>query len=196
MTQYLMPTHGTGPSTLPGETYHGFTLAPIDDGSCWCYVYSWNPERPLSNEERAKLDEGWALICERDENYVPVRNVHNDFGIDREEQKHRTFTGVKGLAEQDSMIQHSQGPIVDRTREILTGTDKAVVRFRAKMLKGASDLLEGKEPEAPAKPDLFKARPGSWLAASDLSLRQVMIDRFGDPLGRVPDEETANRAET
>ena len=40
---------------------------------------------------------------------MPIRNVRNDFMIDRDEQKHRTFTGVKGLAEQDSMIQHSQG---------------------------------------------------------------------------------------
>ena len=196
MTQYLMPSHGTGPSTLPGETYHGFTLAPIDDASCWCYAYSWNPVRPLGNEERSKLDGGWALICERDENYVPVRNIYNDFQIDREEQKHRTFTGVKGLAEQDSMIQHSQGRIMDRTRETLTGTDKAVVRFRTKILKGATDLLEGKEPEAPTKHDLFKARPGSWLASSDLSLEQVMVDRFGDPLGRVRDGSIATRTAT
>ena len=45
--------------------------------------------------------------------------------LDRDAQRDRTYTGVKGLAEQDSMIQHSQGPIVDRTREILTETDVA-----------------------------------------------------------------------
>jgi len=56
--------------------------------------------------------------------------------------------------------------------------------------------LEGKEPEAPTKHDLFKARPGSWLASSDLSLEQVMVDRFGDPLGRVRDGSTATRTAT
>jgi len=185
MTQFLLPSHGTGPSTLPGETYHGFTIVPISDTAAWCYAYSWNPERPLTDEERAKLDAGWALVCERDENYIPVRNAHNDFMIDRDEQKHRTFTGVKGLAEQDSMIQHSQGPIADRTREILTGTDAAVVRFRSKLLKGASELANGKEPDAPMRHDLFRARPGSWLANMERSLDQVMLERFGDPLGRV-----------
>jgi phthalate 4,5-dioxygenase len=188
MTQFLLPTHGTGPSTLPGETYHGFTIVPIDDTSCWAYAYSWNPDRPLGNEERDKLNAGWALICERDENYVPVRNVHNDFMIDRDEQKHRTFTGVKGLAEQDSMIQHSQGPIVDRTKEILTGTDSAVVRFRSVMLKGAMDLVNGQEPVAPTMPEAYRARPGSWLADGDLTVQQVMLDRFQDPLGRVHDD--------
>ncbi|MBT5267280.1 MAG: Rieske 2Fe-2S domain-containing protein [Rhodospirillaceae bacterium] len=187
MTQFLLPTHGTGPSTLPGETYHGFTIVPISDTSCWCYVYSWNPDRPLGEEERAKLDAGFALVCERDENYLPVRNVDNDFLIDRDEQNHRTFTGVKGLAEQDSMIQHSQGPILDRTKEVLTETDTAVVRFRTKMLKGASDLANGEEPVAPSLHHLFTARPGSWLASADMTVDDVMQARFGDPLGRVRD---------
>ena len=192
MTQYLLPTHGTGPSTLPGETYHGFTIVPISDTACWAYTYSWNPDRPLSNEERTKLDAGWALVTERDENYVPVRNVHNDFMIDRDDQKHTSFTGVKGLAEQDSMIQHSQGPIVDRTKEILTGTDVAVSRFRTKMLAGAMDLAKGREPLAPTMPEAYRARPGSWLADASLSVEQVMLDRFQDPLGRVPaDVKTA-----
>jgi phthalate 4,5-dioxygenase oxygenase subunit len=188
MTQFLLPTHGTGPSTLPGETYHGFAIVPINDESAWCYAYSWNPYRPLTNEERTKLSQGWALICERDENYVPVRNVRNDFMIDRDEQKHRTFTGVKGLAEQDSMIQHSQGPIVDRTKEILTGTDAAVVRFRSKMLKAAADLAQGMEPEAPYLHQHYRARPGSWLAEPQLSVHEVMLERFQDPLGRVTDD--------
>jgi phthalate 4,5-dioxygenase len=190
MTQFLLPTHGTGPSTLPGETYHGFTIVPINDTSCWCYVYSWNPERPLGNEERSKLADGFALVCDRDENYIPVRNVENDFLIDREEQKHRTFTGVKGLAEQDSMVQHSQGPIADRTREILTGTDKAVIRFRNMMLKGAIDLAKGQEPAAPGLSALYKARPGSWLATNEMTVEDVMLARFGDPLGRVHDENS------
>ena len=188
MTQFLLPSHGTGPSTFPGETYHGFTVVPIDDVSVWCYAYSWNPDRPLTEEERTKLDGGWALVCERDERYLPVRNVFNDFRIDRDEQKHRTFTGVKGLAEQDAMIQHSQGRIVDRTREILTATDAAVVRFREILLKEAAAVADGEEPVAPFRAAAFRARPGSWLADASLPLEQVMLDRFGDPLGRVRDE--------
>ena len=188
MTQYLLPTHGTGPSTLPGETYHGFTVVPISDTACWAYTYAWNPERPLTNEERTKLSNGWALVCELGEDYVPVRNVHNDFLIDRDEQKHRTYTGVTGLAEQDSMIQHSQGPIVDRTKEILTETDVAVTRFRTKVLKAAQDLDAGQEPDAPYQHQNFRARPGSWLADGSMDVNAVMMERFGDPLGRVPED--------
>jgi hypothetical protein len=74
---------------------------------------------------------------------------------------------------------------VDRTREILTGTDAAVVRFRSLMLKGAGELMEGKEPEAPYLHQAFRARPGSWLTDPDKPLEQVMQERFQDPLGRV-----------
>ena len=185
MTQIMWPAHGTGPSTFPGETYHGFTVVPISDVACWIYAYSWNPERPIVGEERAKLEAGFGLMCETDENYIPVRNVSNDFMIDREAQRHQSFTGVKGLAEQDAMIQHSQGPIADRTREILTTTDAAVVRFRTLMLNAATALAEGEEPVAPTLAEAYCARPGSWLASEGLPLEDVMLERFQDPLGRV-----------
>ena len=49
ITQYSLPANGTGPSTLPGETYYGFTLVPISDESCWMYCYAWNPDRPFGD---------------------------------------------------------------------------------------------------------------------------------------------------
>ena len=36
MTQFMLPSHGTGPATVPGETYYGFTLVPIDDPRAGC----------------------------------------------------------------------------------------------------------------------------------------------------------------
>ena len=72
--------------------------------------------------------------------FVPLRNRSNDYLIDRDDQKHRSFTGVRGIAEQDQMAQESQGFIADRTREHLSPTDIAVVRFRRVMLDGAKAL--------------------------------------------------------
>ena len=63
--------------------------------------------------------------------FVPIRNKTNDYLIDREDQKTRTFTGIRGIAEQDAMIQENQGVIADRTREILVATDAGIARFRA-----------------------------------------------------------------
>ncbi len=188
ITQFMLPAHGTGPSTFPGETYFGFTLAPITDESCWIYAYAWNPDRPIDAEERDTLIAGHGIMCEIDENYVPLRNPHNDFGIDREAQRSKTYSGVKGLAEQDAMIQYSQGPIADRTREVLTTTDAAVVRFRSMVIDGAKELASGREPTAPQLHTAYRTRPGSWIAGEGRSFEDVMLERFADPLGRVAAE--------
>lgn len=185
MTQFMLPSHGTGPSTMPGETYFGFTVVPITDEACWIYCYAWNPERDIGPEERAKLKKGHGIIAEVGPDYVPLRNRSNDFQIDRQVQKNQTFTGIKGLAEQDMMIQQSQGFIADRTREILTATDAAVVRFRRTLLAGAKALMEGEEPAAPWRPEAYRTRPGSWFAAEGVDFEDVLLERFGDRRGRV-----------
>ncbi len=186
MTQYMLPSHGTGPSTMPGETYFGFTVVPVDDEASWVFTYAWNPERVIDAAEREKLDNGHGVIAKLGEDYRPLKNRSNDFMIDREVQKHRTFTGVAGLAEQDAMIQQSQGYIADRTRENLTATDAAIVRFRRTVMEAAQALADGTEPEAPQLHDYYKTRPGSWFAAEGVPFEDVLQERFGDPLGRVP----------
>lgn len=186
MTQYMLPSHGTGPSAMPGETYFGFTIVPVTDEACWMFTYAWNPEREIGPDERKKLKAGHGVIAELDENYRPVRNRSNDFGIDRDDQKYRTYTGVKGLAEQDAMIQQSQGYIADRTRENLTSTDAAIVRFRRRVIEGARALEAGEPPKAPWHADFYCARPGSWFAEDGTPLEAVMQERFGHALGRIP----------
>ena len=115
--------------------------------------------------------------------FVPVRNRSNDFLIDREEQKHKSFTGVRGVAEQDAMAQASQGVIAERAREHLTPTDIGVVRFRLIMLDAAKSLAAGKEPEAPHLYRSYRLRAGGAVTHA-ASLDEVMKERFGDALGR------------
>jgi len=94
------------------------------------------------------------------------------------------------VAEQDAMIQDSQGRIADRTQEHLSPSDAAVVRFRRAVLAGAKALATGIEPQAPLKHAAYRLRSGSWFAAEGVSFEQVMLERFGDPVGRI----TANTA--
>ena len=68
-----------------------------------------------------------------DEHYRPIRNRANDYLIDREGQRTRSFTGVQGISEQDAHIQDSQGPMYDRTEEHLGTTDAAIIEFRRLM---------------------------------------------------------------
>jgi len=187
ITQFMLPAHSVTPSAMPGETYFGYTWVPITDEACWIYVYAWHPERPLSDEERAKFEKGgYGQMAELGPGFVPLRNRSNDFLIDRDDQKHRTFTGVRGVAEQDALAQDSQGVIADRTREHLTPTDVPIVRFRRMMLEGAKALREGKEPEAAQRYKSYSLRSGGSVAPANMSLEEVMKQRFGSALGRVP----------
>ena len=171
---------------MPGEFFQGYTWVPIDDEACWIYTYAWHPERPLSNEERARFEKGgYGQFAELGPGFVPLRNRSNDYLIDREEQKHRSFTGVRGVAEQDALVQDSQGFIVDRTREHLTATDAGVVRFRRLMLEEVRALLDGREPEAPRRAAGYCLRAGGALVPANLSFEDVMRERFGSATGRV-----------
>ena len=188
ISQFLMPNHALAPSTFPGENYHGQCFVPISDELSWIYCYTWNPERPLSNMERERFSKGHTVHANVDANWVPIRNRDNDYLIDREEQKHRTYTGIKGVSEQDACIQDSQGFIVDRTREHLGPTDIGIVRFRRLILDQAKALAKGQEPGAAKKADAFRVRAGGTVAHGSKSLADVMMSRFGDPIGRVSAE--------
>jgi phthalate 4,5-dioxygenase oxygenase subunit len=194
--QFALPAHSTTPSTLPGETHFGYTWVPIDDENCWIYTYAWNPERPLSEDELRKFKAGHGVIAEVDEDFIPVRKRANEYLIDRHHQKHISFTGVRGVAEQDAMIQDSQGRIADRTQEHLSASDAAVVRFRRAVLGGAKALAAGTEPQEPLKHEAYRLRSGSWFASEGVSFEQVMLERFGDPVGRVASGTEAPTATT
>jgi phenylpropionate dioxygenase-like ring-hydroxylating dioxygenase large terminal subunit len=184
ISQFLVPNHSLAPNALPGENYQGQTWVPISDHACWIYTYAWNPLRPLTDAERDKLARGHGVIAETGPDFVPLRNRANDYGLDREDQRLRTYTGVRGVSEQDAMVQDSQGLIADRSTEHLTATDAAVVRFRRVVMTGARELVEGIPPAAAMNGEAYRLRSGSWVAAREKPLTEVMEDRFGDRAGR------------
>jgi phenylpropionate dioxygenase-like ring-hydroxylating dioxygenase large terminal subunit len=187
ITQFMLPAHSVTPSAMPGEVFFGYTWVPITDESCWVYVYAWRPDQPLPDAERSRLEKGgWGQMAVLGPGFVPLANRSNDYLIDRDEQKHRSFTGVRGIAEQDQMAQESQGRIADRTREHLTPTDIAVVRFRRLMLDGAKALQAGREPAAALASAAYCLRSGGAVAPSTLAFEEVMKERFGSATGRVP----------
>ncbi len=81
-----------------------------------------------------------------DENYVPLRNKANDYLIDRKLQRTKSYTGIKGVSEQDAAVQDSQGPIADRTREHLGPTDLGIMHFRKLVMDAARALQKGEAP--------------------------------------------------
>lgn len=194
ITHYMLPSHALAPSAFPGENYHGQTFVPVSDTSCWIYTYTWNPDRPLTEQELAMARSGHTVHAEVDEHYVPLRNIRNDYLIDREEQKYRSFTGITGVSEQDAAIQDSQGPIADRTREHLGATDVGIVRLRRLLLSQVRDSIKGILPKALANPQGYATHSGGWVAHSSKPFEQVMVERFGDPHGYGSRPDTTARS--
>ena len=184
ISQFLMPNHGLTPNAFPGENYHGQCWVPIDDRSCWIYCYTWNPDRPLTDAERARYRAGFSVHAETDAHYIPLRRRENDYLIDRAKQKTESYTGIDGVSEQDACIQDSQGRIADRTTEHLGATDLGVVRFRRLMLDAARALEKDRPPLAASHPEAYRVRGGGAQARDDQPLEAVMRARFGHPFGK------------
>jgi len=186
LTQYMLPTHSITPSAMPNETYYGYSWVPIDDYSCWMYVYAWHPDQAISDEERKKyIKGGYGQFAELGPGYVPLRNRSNSYLMSREEQKTISFTGIRGIAEQDQMAQESQGYMIDRTKENLSPTDVGIIRFRKLLLQEAKAFAAGKNPDSPNKAKDYCVRGGGAHTKSSLALEQVMEERFGSITGKV-----------
>jgi phthalate 4,5-dioxygenase oxygenase subunit len=139
----------------------------------------------------AAIDRGNGVISEVDENYVPLRNKGNDYLIDRKLQKTKSYTGIKGVSEQDAAVQDSQGPIADRTREHLGPTDLGILHFRKLVMECARALQQGHAPAQLAHQDRYAVRSGACVTNRAKDLPAVMVERFGDATGFVGRPRTA-----
>jgi phthalate 4,5-dioxygenase len=126
------------------------------------------------------------VISEVDENYVPLRNKSNDYLIDRQLQKTRSYTGIKGVSEQDAAVQDSQGPIADRTREHLGPTDLGIMHFRKLVMEAARALQQGEPPPQLGHQDRYAVRSGACVTdkAKDLPCGDARALRRRDRLCR------------
>ncbi len=93
-------------------------------------------------------------------------NMENDFEIDRELQRTKSFSGIEGVQLQDHAIQVSMGEISDRSLEFLSPSDVMVVRIRRLLLRMAGELQETSQtPESAVRPELFAGvRGGHYIA--------------------------------
>src|SRR5258707_10432556 len=121
ITPWVMPCFTMVPPR-GDHPVHGHFWVPADDDNCWAYSFDYHVTRPLTDAERNAMREGKGIHAATipGTNFIPTANKTNDYLMDREAQKAgRTYSGVEGIAIQDSSLQESMGPIVDRTKENL-----------------------------------------------------------------------------
>jgi phenylpropionate dioxygenase-like ring-hydroxylating dioxygenase large terminal subunit len=123
---------------------HGHFWVPMDDENHMV----WNWHYSFDGEEMEKWDARMPsyLGGEQVDHFRKRLNKDNKYLIDREMQKAENYTGIQGINTQDHAIQESMGPIVDRTKEHLVPTDRAVITARNILLRAAKTVQEGGDP--------------------------------------------------
>jgi len=97
-----------------------------------------------------------------------VQNKRNDYLIDREAQKTRSYTGIAGIHQQDQAITESMGPIIDRTEEHLGTSDAMVIRTRRRVINAAKALRDrGEPPPGVDDPAVYLCRSGGVILPRD-----------------------------
>ena len=161
VTQFLAPFYTMIAPNQQGGPIMGHAWVPIDDHNCWLFTMTWNAARPLEAHE---LDHGGVHTQVMDDgSYRPLINRHNDYKRDRTEQRLRSSTGIEGIGMQDTAVQESMGPIVDRSRETLGSGDAAIVGFRKWLLRSADDLEHGKAPAVTEHPEWYRVRSAAII---------------------------------
>ena len=128
-------------------TINGHIWVPIDDYTTHVYnwMYSYTPEIPITEEYALALETQYGR---GPDDVIPgtfklKRNKDNDYLIDREVQRTQTFTGITGVNTQDMALQEGMGPIVDRSKEHLGTSDRAIIVMRQLLLEAMNDLEAG-----------------------------------------------------
>ena len=143
VTPFIMPWYTIIPPYADRpQGVHAFV--PIDDENTWCISWYFSPTTPISPEDKAFYTSGGGIHSRNiPGTFLPMANKRNAYLIDRTAQRERrSFSGVKGIAEPDSAIQESMGPIQDRTREHLGTSDTAIIQTRKLLMRSARALRD------------------------------------------------------
>ena len=173
VTPFLLPSYTIVPGPMGGSAEPGrtggqylFTAAvPIDDTNMMGLSVVWNPDEPISGGPLVPVDA----------NYVPLQRKENDFLIDREAQKTRSFTGIDNIRVQDIAVQEDQkGPLSDRTTEHLGSADLGVIATRRRLLEQARGLAAGVEPAEPHTPAAYDIHSMAISAPREVEWQDLM----------------------
>lgn len=125
---------------------------------------SGNPgggRRSAARIERNYLPNGTGWF----DRYNIDQTFENDFLIDREAQRTwQSYTGIKGIRQQDMAMTESMGPIMDRTNEHLGTTDVLIIRTRRRLLACARALQDaGISPPGVDHPEVYHQKSGGII---------------------------------
>jgi len=166
----VIPPRGELP--LSGQFY-----VPIDDENCWVWSYHYHPLRDLRADERQAMVDGYSIHAKLiPGTFMAAQNKSNDYLMDRASQKAgETFSGVEGIAMQDSSLHESMGTVADRTRENLVSADNGIIMARISLRRAAQALENGTAPPG-LDPQTHRVRSAAIVLPPDQPFKEAARD--------------------
>jgi phthalate 4,5-dioxygenase oxygenase subunit len=167
ITAYVFPN-----TTMIPPNMFVIHYVPYDDTHTAQIVTYWDKERPVDRERTLRvlgLDQPGVWIDDHIE-----QRAENRWMQDRAKMRAGSWSGLVGLGQEDSAVNISQGPILDRTKETLVPADVACIHVRKMLLN---------ELDRPAQSAPFAAAPQRTATIQAL---EVKIPRGADWTQSVP----------
>jgi len=143
VTNFILPNKATIPGPMSGDGYNLYWHVPIDDTHHWRYDIVFRRSAPM---EQKDIERNKEILDELSDDYRPKRNRANRYLQDREAMKTWSFSGMGRIFNvQDTAIVEGSGPIVDRTREFLGPSDRAIILARRQVLRAIRQVQGGRE---------------------------------------------------
>lgn len=143
VTNFILPNKATIPGPMSGDGYNLYWHVPVDDTHHWRYDIVFRRSAPMEQKDIERNNE---ILEELTADYRPKRNKANRYLQDREAMKTWSFSGMGRIFNvQDTAIVEGSGPIVDRTREFLGPSDRAIILARRQVLKAIREVQAGGE---------------------------------------------------
>jgi hypothetical protein len=177
VTQILFPFYHMIPGGTLGEGIRIGAYVPMDDDHHMQWeIGVFQPDgQPLTaagSSRAAPVTGGQS----RDTKWLPNttdwfgrfnidQNLANDYLIDREAQRTwQSYTGIRGIRQQDMAMTETMGTIYDRSHEHLGTTDQLIIRMRRKLISAARALRDQSVvPHGVDHPEVYRQRSGEMV---------------------------------
>jgi phthalate 4,5-dioxygenase len=189
-TQYLFPIYGMFPGGGEDGTVPLSIYLPVDDNHTLHWGLWWHPSEPMQRSgtrpaavtfnDTGQLIGGVGPLKPEQKgmffaDWWPEACKANDFMVNWEVKKTRSFTGIASVRLQDDTVITSMGPIMKRWQEHLGTADATIIRVRRRMIDAARAYVDrGVLPPGVDHPEFYRVRSCQAILPADVDWRTAM----------------------